>query len=68
MGVGCSAAHSLLIAHVKSRSPQKKCVVFMLIMKGPEGLADFLPISIVASESLWRKMMHYWRASDAINS
>jgi hypothetical protein len=31
-------------------------------------LADFLPISIVASESLWRKMMLYWRASDAINS
>ncbi len=68
MGVGCSAAHSLLIAHVKSRIPQKKFVVFMLIMKGPEGLADFLPISIVASESLWRKMMQYWRASDAINS
>lgn len=68
MGVGCSAAHSLLIAHVKSRSPQKKFVMFVLIIKGPDGLADFLPISIVASESLWRKMVHYWRASDAINS
>ena len=68
MGVGCSAAHSLLIEHVKRRSPQKKFVVFVLIMKVPDGLADFLPISIVASESLWRKMMHYWRASDAINS
>jgi hypothetical protein len=42
--------------------------MFVLIIKGPDGLADFLPISIVASESLWRKMMHYWRASDAINS
>ena len=68
MGVVCSAAHSLLIEHVKRRSPQKKFVMFVLIIKGPDGLADFLPISIVASESLWRKMMHYWRASDAINS
>ena len=68
MGVGFSAAHSLLIEHAKRRSPQKSLVVFVLIMKGPYGLTDFLPISIVASESLWRKMVHYWRASDAINS
>mgnify|MGYP006872193965 FL=1 len=68
MGVGCSAAHSLLIEHVNRRSPQKSLLVFVLIMKGPDGLTDFLPISIVASEALWRKMMHYWRASDAIKS
>ena len=68
MGVGFSAAHSFPIEHVKRRSPQKSLVVFVLIMKVPDGLADFLPISIVASQSLWRKMVHYWRASDAINS
>ena len=34
-------------------------VVRGLVIRGPDGLADFLPILIVVFESLWCKMMHY---------